>query len=284
MIKKPRVTLLKEALSKATKQDALDIKIQEQLAQFEELGWIAVHEVFQNMVEENSSNLNPDQKKLLLLEYLGVYYQLKQDISDDGDRLLVMKVQKAVSEATTDSMTGIANRRAFNKQFETEKAVIARINSEDGRNQLYTSAIISFDVNGLKKVNDELGHNAGDEFIKCFAKIVSSSIRPTDQLFRVGGDEFIMIASGVDIDECNLIISRIREALDKKPFIYTGIEISVKTGAGIALITEDSNKLEVVDLADQELYEDKKVQPKSSWVTKGSAPAGKDILHAPSMR
>lgn len=101
------------------------------------------------------------------------------------------------------------------------------------------------------------------------------------KLFRVGGDEFIMIVIGKDVEECQTIITNIRKALDANPFTYEGNKISMKTAAGIAEFDDNSHKSDMLKQADDALYADKKIQPKSSCTLIGGASAGKDVLKFP---
>lgn len=262
-------------------QDALDVKAFEIEQELQAAGWYACSEVFRNLANEKT-NLSEEYGKLLLIDYLDIYLELKTRYPDKGDNYLVAKVQEEISEARTDKLTGIGNRRAFDEAFNLEQSIISRMNNEEGRNKKYTSSIISFDANGLKAVNDSLGHEAGDKFISHFAKVISEHSRGSDKLYRVGGDEFIMIVSGKDASDCDSIVQNIRTALDKNSFIYDRMNVTMKTGAGICELDAESDKSEILKQADDNLYADKEGQPKSVMQKVfGSPPAGSSILRAP---
>ncbi|TGV30931.1 GGDEF domain-containing protein, partial [bacterium M00.F.Ca.ET.168.01.1.1] len=83
-------------------------------------------------------------------------------------------------EAQTDALTGLLNRRAlFDLHGRTPVGAF--------------TAVLVFDLDGFKAINDQFGHAAGDEVLKAFAEVLSSSLRPNDSVARMGGEEFAMV-------------------------------------------------------------------------------------------
>ena len=107
------------------------------------------------------------------------------------------------------------------------------------------------DLNGLKKINDTLGHAAGDAYLRRFAASVQKQIRDTDILARIGGDEFLLILLGCSRDnaEKRLDVIRRRMAEDIDQFAF---------GAGVVESSEADNLEDLLSLADQRMYSDKK--------------------------
>ncbi len=237
--------------------DALDIKIQELSAQFEELGWIAVVEPFENIVNKKEG-LTTGEQKLLLIDYLTVYLGYKKENSQTNDLNLVMQVQEKIMEARTDILTGIENRKAFEEKLKVVKGVLSVLDSERRRNKSPSSALIAFDLNGFKGINDTYGHLAGDEALKHFTAIVSEvPLRREDGFYRTGGDEFHLILSGGDVESAEIVIANIKAKLSRNPFVWEGKKIFLKTSAGAADILLDKALTASIEEADKGMYDDK---------------------------
>jgi diguanylate cyclase (GGDEF)-like protein len=99
------------------------------------------------------------------------------------------------SAANRDALTGLYNRRGFEKAFSLAHERLASQENPDGLGV----TLIAFDLNGMKQVNDGFGHAAGDEFIKGFASAIAGQAREGDVAVRFGGDEFYLML--VDVDE-----------------------------------------------------------------------------------
>ncbi len=108
--------------------------------------------------------------------------------------------------ATVDELTGLANRRGFFALGEHELLVAARTRS--------AIALLFVDVDGLKKVNDELGHAMGDQLLKEAADVIRETIRVSDLAGRIGGDEFCVLLLGdPDLDPARAV-QRLRQTAD----------------------------------------------------------------------
>ena len=113
---------------------------------------------------------------------------------------------RAVAElATTDPLTGLANRRQFEELAGRE---LAR-----ARREGESIAVVYVDVDELKARNETLGHSAGDALLSSFADVASGSLRQTDVLARLGGDEFAALLPGSDGPTAEAAIERVRSAL-----------------------------------------------------------------------
>ncbi len=112
--------------------------------------------------------------------------------------------------AEVDGLTGLPNRAAFNRRWETEVQENLRI----GR----PLSLAMFDIDHFKKINDTFGHPAGDEVLQEFARLVSSSIRSTDVVCRFGGEEFAAILPQATPEEARNVCERIRQRLSDQVF------------------------------------------------------------------
>ncbi len=105
-----------------------------------------------------------------------------------------------------DAMTNAYNRRSGIDKLSSIYKNLSKFNCN--------TSICFLDVNGLKEVNDTLGHEAGDELIITVASVIRSNIRADDFLIRLGGDEFLIVFAGIDVDNAELVWNRIVAALD----------------------------------------------------------------------
>ena len=144
-------------------------------------------------VDEVLSSLNPEQKDLLHSYIAG----------------LESEVEELRGKVVEDPLTGIGNRRGYDSRLKTEV----------DRKQRYGGdlTILRIDCDGLKAINDDpaLGHKYGDVYIRGIANILKASIRSTDYIARVGGDEFIVIVDG-DQNSGEIVATRIQERVGKK--------------------------------------------------------------------
>ena len=111
------------------------------------------------------------------------------------------------------------------------------------------------DLDGFKDVNDALGHDAGDFVLKAVAQRISSCIRETDTVARVGGDEFLLIATSLNSAADAGEIARKIIQLVARPVIFNGKQAAVGASIGIALYPTDSKDMdELIRIADKAMY------------------------------
>ena len=154
--------------------------------------------------------------------------------------------------AIKDHLTGLFNRRHFDNYMQHEYKKIKRSNS--------TLTIMMIDINNFKQINDMWGHAKGDEILKVYSKILQSSIRESDIVFRIGGDEFIII-----MHECcdnksyaEALASRIDAQIEHWNN-YHDMEFDLSLSYGISMLTKTvSNIQQCLDEADTKMYEDKR--------------------------
>ncbi len=125
---------------------------------------------------------------------------LEEQIEDTRRR-----AERAELESRTDPMTGVLNRRGWELAMTQEQARIVRTGG--------SAAIVLVDLDGLKKVNDSQGHEAGDSLILRCSRVLANQVRSRDVVARLGGDEFAMLLAGIDRTVAGQVIERIRQAL-----------------------------------------------------------------------
>ncbi|MCK7593689.1 sensor domain-containing diguanylate cyclase [Pseudomarimonas salicorniae] len=128
-------------------------------------------------------------------------YLAHEELIEDTRR----RAERAELESRTDPMTGVLNRRGWELAMEQEQARIARTGS--------SAAVVLVDLDGLKRLNDSEGHDAGDAVIRRLARVLSTQIRARDVVGRLGGDEFAMLLGGIEHNVAAQVVERIRAAL-----------------------------------------------------------------------
>ena len=151
--------------------------------------------------------------------------------------------------AKTDSLTGLSNRRHFDE----------RVRLELDRERRYGSALslLLIDVDHLKQINDEHGHEAGDVALKRVARAVGASCRATDLAARWGGDEFTVLAPGTSAEEALALAQRIRETLRRPPVGHGPDVTTVSIGIADVSRLRDRTSEGLYAAADSALYEAK---------------------------
>ena len=149
--------------------------------------------------------------------------------------------------AATDTLTGIANRRRFDEQLaqSMQRTRVARA----------PMALAYLDIDRFKAINDSLGHKTGDEVLKEFAARLVRSVRASDLVARLAGDDFVIIFEGVNgAAEVRQIGAKIIDAI-RQPFELASGPLPVTTSVGIAIFREGAlTPAQLLDLADQALY------------------------------
>jgi diguanylate cyclase (GGDEF)-like protein len=148
--------------------------------------------------------------------------------------------------ASTDALTGVATRRAFYDEGET---LVGNSLTQDS-----ALAIILFDLDAFKKINDTFGHGPGDEVLKRFGAAALKTLRSTDLIGRLGGEEFAAILPGASVGAAYIAAERIRVAFaDACASLNDGM-IKATVSAGIAQAQAGSTLDSLVQAADLALY------------------------------
>jgi diguanylate cyclase len=110
------------------------------------------------------------------------------------------------------------------------------------------------DIDNFKKLNDTLGHQAGDQALVHLAQVIKESLRPADNVARYGGEEFVIILPDTQLKEGVEAIERLQREMTKKFFLNNNERILVTFSAGVALRNADEDQEEVVGRADKAMY------------------------------
>ncbi len=129
-------------------------------------------------------------------------------------RLLLRKLEKAERLSTEDPLTGLGNRRKLDSALRDTYAAARRafFPREESRSRSFPIALILFDLDQFKEVNDIFGHDAGDKVLKKFALAIENHVRRTDIRARLGGDEFVLLLTDIGKEASINITRRISES------------------------------------------------------------------------
>lgn len=142
-------------------------------------------------------------------------------------------IDKLEEQASTDPLTGLANRRAFMGRAKNAVAIWQRRGTSVGE--------ILIDIDHFKQLNDRYGHQGGDAVLRSFAKTLTDNLRDTDFAARVGGEEFAILVSGEDAEGLATAAERFRVAVENDVVIYNGRKIRYTASMGVALLPDESN-------------------------------------------
>ncbi len=155
--------------------------------------------------------------------------------------------QRVQELAITDELTGIYNRRAFQKALDKE----LRISKRYGK----PLSLIMLDIDGFKKINDKFGHQEGDNVLRSLATNLQRAIREIDFLARYGGDEFAVILPETKAEEAVVLAERLKKTVKNCPISTGGPHRNITLSMGIADISESMNSEdELISQADRVLY------------------------------
>ncbi|MGA9179205.1 MAG: GGDEF domain-containing protein, partial [Desulfobacterales bacterium] len=124
-------------------------------------------------------------------------------------------------------------------------------------------SLIMIDVDNFKKINDSLGHQAGDFVLQQLAGCLKRSIRQADIVFRYGGDEFVILLPDTDIEQAKMLLKRVLSDVKKHTFEWKSNHINVNISCGISTTVElesHEDEKDLITKADTRLYSAKRTQ------------------------
>jgi diguanylate cyclase (GGDEF)-like protein len=150
--------------------------------------------------------------------------------------------------AVRDALTGLLNRGALERR--------ARELHDESLTQLGPVGVVIADVDDFKLINDQHGHQRGDAVLRDLAERLRSSVRSYDQCFRLGGEEFLILLPGADVDASRKVAEKLRELVRSTPI--AGVPITLSLGVAASPVGSAFRYEEMLALADSALYEAKR--------------------------
>ncbi len=175
------------------------------------------------------------------LEKLELFARLRTQIKRKCyNDLLRQSLARSIAMAVTDSLTGLYNRRYLDAHL---PVLLTRAR---GRERALTLVMIDFDH--FKRINDQYGHDAGDDVLREFASRLRRTIRNVDLMCRYGGEEFVVVLPDTDMEAASAVAERVRAAVAEAPFTVSGgqhrVHLTISIGiSGLRLIGDSAEAL-----------------------------------------
>ncbi len=173
---------------------------------------------------------------------------------------LQLQVDKLTEQAQTDALTNLFNYRFFVGALRREM--------ERAQRSLQSMSMIMIDVDFFKKLNDQYGHEIGNQALQQIAKIIHLTVRKLDIACRFGGVEFVVILPGTDLRQSTYVENRIREVIEQSPLEVNGKLINMTASLGV-----DEYKASHSDTADGF------IERVDSWLYKAKQSGRNKVMH-----
>jgi len=160
---------------------------------------------------------------------------------------LAVAHEKLLHESLTDSLTGVYNRLAFTRGIFLQTAAAS------------FGTVFIFDLDNLKRINDSHGHEAGDQLLKYFVVTLRGGLRPADQLYRWGGDEFLLLLPGAVYLSVAPRFNQLFYKTEPLPLADGSIQLPLEVSMGGADYTDLDSLRSAVNTADRAMYEQKRI-------------------------
>ncbi len=219
-----------------------------------------------------------------LIGGLVIYHSVPSCFTDEHRRVLGRVSDQAAAvifnstrfeqtqhESHTDPLTGLANRRSLDRQFETGLAHASRIRA--------TIGVVVLDLDRLKEINDTYGHEAGDRALRTIGSVLKATVRQNDLCARFAGDEFVVVLWECPPEHEARRVQELQNAVAAHPFEpRPGVRLSLSISAGPARFPDDGHTFdELLAAADERMYRDKAVRRSRNVTRHGLAVAKSEL-------
>jgi diguanylate cyclase len=202
-------------------------------------------------INESLTSVNNHEPKMIVdmvAKLIQANQQMHEKLATTENKLReqAQAIQASATEARTDALTLLVNRRAFDDELHRRCAEAAR--------QGHVFSMIMADIDHFKDFNDTHGHVTGDEVLRAAAKMLRRKMREMDLVARYGGEEFAIILPGTVLSDAEKAALRACEGVEKSSFNHEGKDLHVTVSLGVAEIREKEDGISLVARADKALY------------------------------
>jgi diguanylate cyclase len=159
---------------------------------------------------------------------------------------LSSKLEQTEAKALVDALTNVLNRNAYNMKISQVIREFARVRQP--------FSLLVIDIDHFKKFNDQYGHKAGDRVLRSVAASIQDSLRASDLVFRYGGEEFVVILGGAQVENAAKLAEKIRQGVEKDYYIDKERKMKVTVSLGVACVNPEDTELSLFERADKALY------------------------------
>jgi len=169
--------------------------------------------------------------------------------AEDKIKQLEQELNEVSELVREDQLTGALNRRGMDAAFENEATRADRHGS--------SLCVAMLDIDNFKRLNDTLGHHAGDQALIHLSAVIKETLRPSDSVARYGGEEFVILLPEVSLEEAATTVERLQRELTKKFFLHENDRVLITFSAGVALRAPEESQEDVIGRADKAMYQAK---------------------------
>jgi diguanylate cyclase len=182
------------------------------------------------------------------LEFTGRAERMRARIADLERETVELhtKLASEKQDARVDPLTGVANRKSFEERFAQEMARKPRAD--------LPMVMLLWDIDSFKFINDSYGHRAGDRVLQSVAACFMAAVRSGDFVARIGGEEFVVLLSSLNLAQAMLIANQVRSAVEALRFHFRGTPVRVTVSCGVTELQEHDVAEAAFDRADSALY------------------------------
>lgn len=223
-----------------------------ELAEMDDVGFLMVMRAYNPMEKDNSSLLYMGIKSETSEQQWVEAFKPILDSIEFALKAFKMRlenhrlIEELTRTATTDALTGLFNRVRMNHALQDQQHMLERYNND--------CALLMIDLDDFKEVNDTYGHNAGDEVLKVFSRLVEEHTRKTDICGRWGGEEFLVIMPQTPLEQAKEAAELLRNKVDQAEFPYV---VHKTASFGVSMLHQSQPIVESIGAADLALYEAK---------------------------
>jgi len=170
----------------------------------------------------------------------------KISVMEKETEVLQQSLRENRKKLLFDSLTGVGSRLAYDENLQQELARWQRYST--------TFCYVILDIDHFKVINDKYGHSAGDKALKITARMMFSQIRKSDSIFRIGGEEFVLLLPNTSIEQAEPLVKKLRDAIASSDIHCKQERVVLTLSAGLTEPKEDDSIITLYERADSALY------------------------------